>query len=44
LSQVYLFSNLGGQDKAVKVWGYDDGQCYKVGLGHAGTINKVNSE
>ena len=26
----------------VKVWGYDDGQCYKVGYGHAGPINKVN--
>ena len=31
----------GGADKAVKLWGYDDGRCYRVGHGHAGAVNKV---
>jgi len=32
-----------GNDRQVKLWGYDDGQCYRVGLGHAAPINKVLS-
>lgn len=31
----------GGEDKLVKIWGYDDGQCYFHGEGHAGTINRI---
>lgn len=32
-----------GNDKMVKLWGYDDAQCYRVGYGHAGPVNKVKS-
>lgn len=31
----------GGEDKIVKLWRYDDGQCYYHGEGHAGTINRI---
>lgn len=31
----------GGEDKVVKIWGYDDGQSYYHGEGHAGTINRI---
>lgn len=31
----------GGEDKVVKIWGYDDGQSYFHGEGHAGTINRI---
>lgn len=31
----------GGEDKTVKMWGYDDGQCYYTGQGHAGTITRI---
>ena len=30
-----------GNDRQVKLWGYDDGQCYRIGQGHAGAVNKV---
>lgn len=30
-----------GNDRLVKLWGYDDAQCYRVGQGHAGAVNKV---
>lgn len=28
----------GGGEKLVKVWGYDEGFCYHVGVGHSGEI------
>lgn len=28
----------GGADKLVKVWGYDEGFCYNVGVGHSGAV------
>jgi len=28
----------GGADKLVKVWGYDEGFCYNVGVGHSGEV------
>ena len=31
----------GGGDKEVKVWGYDEGQCFRVGKGHSGAVTKV---
>ena len=40
----FEFNFKGGQDKTVKLWGYDDGQCYRYGYGHAGTITKVNDK
>ena len=30
-----------GNDRQVKLWGYDDGHCYRIGVGHAGPVNKV---
>jgi len=30
-----------GEDKLVKIWGYDDGLCNFVGIGHSGPISKV---
>jgi cilia- and flagella-associated protein 52 len=30
-----------GNDKQVKLWGYDDAQCYRVGTGHSGAVTKV---
>jgi len=31
----------GGEDKLVRLWGYDDGATYYTGTGHAGTINRI---
>ncbi|GMH45198.1 hypothetical protein BSKO_13155 [Bryopsis sp. KO-2023] len=31
----------GGSDKLVKLWGYDEGHCYYVGVAHSGSITKV---
>lgn len=31
----------GGEDKAVKLWGYDEGLCHYVGVGHSGAITKL---
>jgi WD40 repeat protein len=31
----------GGVDREVKLWNYDEGHCYFVGLGHSGPITKV---
>ena len=31
----------GGGDKEVKVWGYDEGQCFRVGKGHSGAVTKA---
>lgn len=44
LSQVIFFhfvTQKAGEDKLVRLWGYDDGSCYYKGVGHAGTINRV---
>mmetsp|Transcript_52386 Transcript_52386/g.60172 ORF Transcript_52386/g.60172 Transcript_52386/m.60172 type:complete len:666 (-) Transcript_52386:64-2061(-) len=31
----------GGLDKLVKLWGYDEGLCYYVGVGHSGGITRI---
>lgn len=31
----------GGEDKLVKVWGYDEGLCHYMGSGHSGAITKI---
>jgi cilia- and flagella-associated protein 52 len=31
----------GGADKLVKLWGYDEGHCYFVGVAHSGSITRV---
>lgn len=31
----------GGGDKLVRVWGYDEGHCYFIGVAHSGTVNHV---
>ena len=31
----------GGEDKVVKLWGYDEGMLYFTGLGHSGAITKI---
>nr|A8ILK1.1 RecName: Full=Cilia- and flagella-associated protein 52 [Chlamydomonas reinhardtii] len=31
----------GGGDKLVKLWGYDEGHCYFVGVAHSGAITAV---
>ena len=31
----------GGGDKLVKLWGYDEGHCYYVGIGHSGAVSSV---
>ncbi len=31
----------GGGDKLVKLWGYDEGHCYFVGIAHSGGITQV---
>lgn len=31
----------GGGDKLVKVWGYDEGTCYCLGIGHSGAITQA---
>ena len=30
-----------GNDKVVRVWGYDEGFCYYEGIGHSGAIQKL---
>ena len=32
----------GGEDKEVKVWGYDEGICSYTGAGHSGSITRVH--
>lgn len=31
----------GGEDKVVRLWGYDEGFCYYEGIGHSGAITKL---
>jgi WD40 repeat protein len=31
----------GGRDKLVRLWGYDEGHCYFVGMAHSGTVSQV---
>lgn len=31
----------GGGDRLVKLWGYDEGNCYALGIAHSGAVNKV---
>jgi cilia- and flagella-associated protein 52 len=31
----------GGGEKLIKVWSYDEGFCYHVGVGHSGVIRKA---
>mmetsp|Transcript_4864 Transcript_4864/g.10439 ORF Transcript_4864/g.10439 Transcript_4864/m.10439 type:complete len:634 (-) Transcript_4864:766-2667(-) len=31
----------GGGDKLVKLWGYDEGHCYFVGVAHSGAVTRV---
>lgn len=31
----------GGGDKLVRLWGYDEGHCYFVGVGHSGSVKRV---
>lgn len=31
----------GGGDKLVRVWGYDEGHCYFVGVAHSGAVTRV---
>ena len=31
----------GGEDKVVRLWGYDEGFCYYEGIGHSGSIQKM---
>ena len=31
----------GGGDKLVRLWGYDEGHCYFIGMAHSGSIQKV---
>lgn len=31
----------GGGDKLVKLWGYDEGHCYYVGVAHSGAVTQV---
>jgi len=31
----------GGEDKELKVWNYDEGECKYIGFGHSSTISKV---
>jgi len=31
----------GGEDKQLKLWGYDEGMQQYVGNGHAGSITKL---
>lgn len=31
----------GGEDKKLKVWSYDEGMCYFGGVGHSGSISKI---
>lgn len=31
----------GGEDKKIKLWGYDEGLVYHSGTGHSGSITKI---
>lgn len=31
----------GGDDKLVKLWGYNEGICQYVGTGHSGSITRI---
>ena len=31
----------GGGDRLVKLWGYDEGNCYATGTAHSSAVNKV---
>jgi WD40 repeat protein len=31
----------GSGDREVKLWNYDEGHCYYVGLGHSAPVTKV---
>ena len=31
----------GGGDKMVKLWGYDEGNCYAMGAAHSGAVNRL---
>lgn len=31
----------GGEDKTLKLWGYDEGICYYNGNGHSGGITRI---
>jgi len=31
----------GGSDKLVRVWGYDEGHCYFIGVAHSGSVSAV---
>lgn len=31
----------GAGDRLVKLWGYDEGNCYALGIAHSGAVNKV---
>ena len=31
----------GGEDKLVRLWGYDEGHCYFVGVAHSGAVTQV---
>lgn len=31
----------GGEDKLIRIWGYDEGLCNFVGVGHSGGISKI---
>ncbi|WIA36861.1 hypothetical protein OEZ86_008112 [Tetradesmus obliquus] len=31
----------GGSDKLVKLWGYDEGRCWYVGVGHSGEVTAL---
>ncbi|KAF5832700.1 flagellar associated protein [Dunaliella salina] len=31
----------GGGDKLVRLWGYDEGHCYFIGMAHSGSITRV---
>lgn len=33
----------GGGDKLVKLWGYDEGHCYYVGIAHSGAVSAVGA-
>lgn len=31
----------GGSDKMVRLWGYDEGNCYATGAAHSGAVNRL---
>lgn len=38
---VNLFLTHAGGDKLVRLWGYDEGHCYFIGVAHSGSITRV---